>query len=266
MNFKIICTIFLFSCLLLLVTETSYALSIEPILITSSPDMDQILFDGKWTFFKEWKSSSLNRFTYDDDMTIILRTAHQENFIYFYVEVINDFILNKGMDKVTICIDSNNNKNIIPDDDDFCFSSTLGNKQGVVFQGGSVNGVTGNFQQSPNPENFIGIGNISDENSRYEKIPHPSYEFRIPIELIQRSDNYGFYLSVYEAQSQKFYSWPKDSMRENFFEIPSPVNWGDIISPDKSLPEINLPIIVLLISILVTILIPFKTKNLISRF
>ena len=266
MNFKIIFTIFLFSFVLLLVTENSYASSTEPILITTSQDMDQILFDGKWTFFKEWKSSSLNRFTFDDGMNIILRSAHQGDFIYFYIEVINDYISNKGMDKATICLDSNNNKNIIPDDDDFCFSSTLGNKQGVVFQGGSANGVTGNFQQIPNPKNFIALGNISDENSRYEKIPHSSYEFRIPIELVQRSDNYGFYLSVYEAQSQKFYSWPEESVRESFFKIPSPANWGDIISPDKSLPEINLPIIVLLISILATILIPFKTKNLISRF
>lgn len=266
MNSKLIFVILLSSFLVIIVFENSYALSQEPILITKSTDMNQILFDGKWTFFKEWKSSSLNQFTYDDGMNIILRSAHQGDFIYFYVEVINDFTLNKGMDKTTICLDTKNNKNIISDKNDFCFSSTLGNKQGVVFQGGSINGMTGNFQQISYPENFIGIGNISDENSRYEKIPHPSFEFKIPLELIQRSNNYGFYLSVYDAQSEKFYDWPKESVRENLFKIPSPANWGDVISPDKSLPELNLPIIVFMISILTLIILQSKTNFLIKRF
>ena len=266
MSFKIVVTIFLFSFSFVLISENSYASSIEPILITSSLAMERVLFDGKWTFYEEWKSSSFDKFSYDDGMTIVLRSAHQGDFIYFYVEAVNDFSLNKGLDKATICLDGNNNKNIISDEDDFCFSSTLGINQGVVFQGGSVNSVTGNFQQIHNSKNFISLGSVSDENSRYHQTPHTSYEFRIPIELVQRSDNYGFYLSVYEAQSQKFYSWPEESARKSFFKIPSPANWGDIVSPDKSLPEIHLPIIILLVSILATVLIPFKIKNLISRF
>lgn len=228
--------------------------------------MDKVIFDGKWTFKTEWKPTSLNDFVYDDGMRIILRSAHHDDFMYFYVDALNDFTLNKGMDKATICIDGQNNKNKISDDNDFCFSSTLDNKQGIVFQGGSVNAITGNFKKILNPENFIGISSISDENNRYSQVPHTSYEFKIPIDIIQRSDNYGFYLSVYDSNSHSFYTWPEESKRENFFKIPSPEQWGDIISPDKSLPELNFPFVVLMISIFTIIIIQSKVQILIKRF
>ena len=265
MNFKIIFVILIISITLLFPLRNTFASLTEPILITSSSSMDQVIFDGKWTA-SEWKPSSFNNFLYDDGTRIILRSAHQDSFMYFFVDAPNDFTLNKGMDKATICIDGENNKNKIPDDNDFCFSATLGNKQGVVFQGGSINGITGNFEKISNPENFIGISSISDENDRYSKIPHPSYEFKIPIELLERSDNYGFYVSVYDANLDKFYSWPINSTRENSSDIPPPSKWGDIISPDKSLPELNFPLIVLMISILTIIFVQSKAQILIKRF
>ena len=265
MNFKIFFAVFLISIMFLFPLQYTFALSVEPILITSSLSMDQIIFDGKWTA-AEWKYSSLNNFSYDDGTKIVLRSAHQGDFLYFFVDAVNDFTLNKGMDKATICIDGQNNKNKISDDDDFCFSATLGNKQGVVFQGGSINEITGNFKKISNPENFIGLSSVSDENDRYSKIPHPSYEFKIPINLVERSDNYGFFLSVYDGDSQSFYTWPNESLRENFLKIPSPNTWGDIVSPDKSLPELSLPSIILMISIFAIIIVQFRMPILIKRF
>ena len=265
MNFKIFFTFLLIFIIFLFPLKYSFASSTEPILITSSKNIDQVIFDGKWTD-SEWKNSSLNNFSYDDGMRIVLRSAHQDNFLYFFVDAINDFTINNGGDKATICIDGQNNKNKISDNNDFCFSATLGNKQGVVFQGGSINGITGNFEKISNPENFIGLSNVSDENDRYSKIPHPSYEFKIPIDIIERSDNYGFFLSVYDADSQSFYTWPYESQRENFLKIPSPEHWGDIVSPDKSLPELNLPSIILIISIFTIIVVQFRTPILIKRF
>ena len=243
----------------LILTSTSqyaYSSSNEPILITSSLSMDKVIFDGKWTFFTEWKDSSLNEFS-NDEIKIILRSAHQDNFIYFYIDTISDFTLNKGLDEAIICLDGQNNKNKILDENDYCFSAILENNEGIVFQG---NTETGNFEKIPNPENFIGLSSISDENNRYNKIPHVSYEFKIPINLIQRSDNYGFYLSVYDADSDVRISWPNNSHIEKSSKITSPNNWGDIVSPDKSLPELNLPLIVLMISILSIILLQSKSK------
>lgn len=255
MNFKLILFVFLF--LQVFSLQNSHGQEAEPILITISPDMEKIILDGKWTFFTEWKPSSLTTISFDDKQ-VILRTAHFENFIYVFIDSIDDFTLDKGADKATICFDGKNNKNLIADKDDYCFSSTLGYKQGTVFQGGSVNAITGNFQKIPNPEDFTAISSVSDENDRYTKIPHPSYEFKIPIDLIQRSDNYGFYLSVFDASTDTFYTFPAELTRENFFKIPSPSLWGDILSPDKSLPEFTLPLLLFGLMILSLIVIQIK--------
>jgi len=234
--------------------EQIYANS-DPILITHSNGINNVIFDGKWTDKTEWKQSSHNMFSYDDGMVIHLRTAHHEDFIYVFVDPINDETLDDKMDQATICFDGKNNKNEIPDNDDYCFSISLGQKQGILKQGSGNE----NFKIIDSEE-FIAISSVSDENDRYTITPHPSYEFKIPIEMLNRSDNYGFYLSVYDASLDKFYSWPENSTRENSSDIPPPSKWGDIISPDKSLPELNLPILIFGILIFTIILVQSKTK------
>lgn len=265
MKFETIFIILIIAITLFFPSKYVSSSSTETILITISTTMDEIIFDGKWTFPSEWKNSSLDQFTHDG-VNVILRSAHQDDFMYFYVDVLHDFTLNEGMDEAIICIDGQNNKNIIFDEDDYCFSFIIGNEQGVVFQGNSNNTNINNFEKILNPEDFIGIGNISDENNRYSKIPHVSYEFKIPIDIIQRSDNYGFFLYVYDADSSTFFTWPHELDKENSTKIHSPDMWGDIISPDKSLPELNLPLIVLMISILSILLLQSKTNILMKQF
>ena len=224
----------------------------EPILITHSTGIHNVIFDGKWTNEIEWKYSSHNTFSYDDGMNIHLRTAHYEDFIYVFVDPINDQTLDEQMDKATICFDGENNKNTVFDRNDFCFSVLLNQKQGILKQG-STNEIIDNVE-------FIATSSVSDENDRYSKNTHSSYEFKIPIELFGRSDNYGFYLSVYDASLDKFYLWPKNSTGENTSEIPPPSKWGDIISPDKSLPEMNIPILIFTVMIFTIILIQSRTR------
>ena len=246
--------------------EDIYAIS-EPILITQSSSMKNVIFDGKWTNYSEWKQSSHNPYTFENGEIIIhLRTAHFGDYIYVFVDSVNDLTLDEKMDETTICLDGKNNKSEIHDADDFCFSVSLGNNEGTVFQGNSIEESTTSMQIISNPDDFIAISSVSDENDRYTENPHPSYEFKIPIELIERSDNYGFYLSVYDASLDKFYSWPENSTRENSSDIPPPSKWGDIISPDKSLPELNLPILVFTILIFTIILVQSKVRIGISRW
>lgn len=239
--------------------ENAFATS-EPILITISPAMENVIFDGKWTNYLEWKQSSHNLYTFDNGEKIIhLRTAHFEDYIYVFVDPVNDLTLDEKIDEATICLDGKNNKSEIHDADDFCFSVLLGNNEGSIFQGNSIGESTTSMHKISNPDDFIAISTVSDENDRYTKTPHPSYEFKIPIELLERSDNYGFYLSVYDASLDKFYSWPESS-RNNSSDIPPPSEWGDIISPDKSLPELNLPILVFTILIFTIIIVQSKTR------
>jgi len=232
-----------------------YAVPSEPIMITISTSMNDLIFDGKWTNYLEWKQSSWNQLSYDDGMIIHLRTAHYQDFMYVFVDPVRDYTLDKGMDFTTVCLDGQNNKAKIPDKDDFCFTVSLGHNQGRVSQGGSPIALSGNFQKISNPDGFIAISTVSDENDRYTTTPHPSYEFRIPLELIERSPNYGFYLSVYDADSKTFYTWPKESHRESPFRVPSPSEWGDIVSPDKSMPEFEWPFLALLPAFLIVIIL-----------
>ena len=224
----------------------------EEIMITYTEDMDDLVFDGKWTFFGEWKRTSQTQILYEDNSLIQLRTAHQGDFIYVFIDVLRDYTLDKTSDRAMICIDGNNDKTVISGYDDYCFGMGLNSKNPFVLQGGSNIPTKSYFNKIQSPNGFIGISATSDNEDRYSQIPHPSYEFRIPIELFGRSDNYGFYMQVYDLSKNKFYSWPQH-IEVNNYEIPSPSLWGTIISPDKSLPELELPILVFSLTIIMTI-------------
>ncbi len=221
----------------IIIFSTGNAFASEPILITISSHLHKVIFDGKWTSEPEWKASSQDTLHYDDNSEIQLRTAFQDGYIYVFLDVISDTIIDKGADNALICFDGKNDKTRIPSFDDYCFSTSLSRKISFTYQGGGILGLNGHFQKIPNPENYIAIGNVSDENDRYSKIPHVSYEFRIPIDILERSDNYGFYIAVFEANSNVIYSWPTEVHQSRIFTIPSPSVWGDIISPDKSMTK-----------------------------
>ena len=106
-------------------------------------------------------------------------------------------------------------------------------------QGGSSLGLDSNFSRIPSHVDFIAIGNVSNENDRYSNIPHVSYEFRIYTELVGRSNTYGFFLVVNDANSNKFLTWSQNVEINNQFNIASPKNWGEVASIDNSLPEFS---------------------------
>lgn len=230
----------------------------NPILISISSDLDQVIFDGKWTTINEWKKSSYNHLKFDDGTEIHLRTAHQENFLYIQVNAASDMIIDKGSDSAIVCFDTKNDKTKIPQADDYCFSTSLGSNSYHTYQGGNISAINGFFKKISNDKNFIAVGAASDKVDRYNKTPHASYEFRIPLDVIGRSDNYGFYISVFDAHSQNNYSWPLNIEKKSILTIPSPSQWGDIVSPDKSLPEFNFPTlqIFLILLIMFTIVVP----------
>jgi hypothetical protein len=214
--------------------------------------MDQIDFDGKWSFYTEWKQSSLN--TYNDG-TIILRTAHQGDFLYVLIENLSDYTPTEKIDYAIVCLDGKNNKSLLPDNNDYCFMGVLGNENGFTYNGYSPSKLNGNFKKISNDPRTIMISSESDENDRYTKIIHSSYEFKIPIELIERESMYGFYFSVFDGDQERLFEWPQSVNSDRPYKIPSPSVWGEIISPDKSLPEFNVPILLSIIALTSTIII-----------
>ena len=221
----------------------SSAYAYEPIPITYSGTKDHVQFDGKWTFQYEWKESSLNTYSYEDgNKQVILRSAHQGNFVYILLDAVTDESINDGLDKAVVCFDTKNNKSIATDSDDFCFLSVLGNKTGIVYQGDANSGTKNSFKEIPNPNGFIGVGGTSDNNDRYSGVPHTSYELKIPTDVIGRNNIYGFYFAVYDDNAKKYYTYPTEITTNEM--ISSPSTWGEIYSPDKSLPEFYLPFLV----------------------
>jgi len=180
----------------------------EPILITISDYLDEIIFDGKWTFTNEWKPTSENHLRYDDLTQIYLRSAHQDEYVYVFLDLATDTVIDKGGDNALICFDVKNDKTDKPGIDDYCFFTSLSRKVSFSYNGDGLIGLNGHFKKISNPDGFVAISGIS--NDRYNKISHVTYEFRIPIDVIGRSDNYGFYMAVYEANSGIIYSWPTE--------------------------------------------------------
>jgi hypothetical protein len=217
------------------------AQSFEPIPITMSHTMDEVIFDGKWTHGSEWKASSLNTYIYDDDTQIILRSAHQENFVYIHLNPTTDHSVDLLEDYAVVCFDTKNNKSTHADDDDYCFMTIL-EGESIVYRGSNID----KFEEISMPEGFIGVGSVSDHNDRYTIVPHPSYEFRIPTDVIGRESVYGFFFLVYDANLQKAYTYPQDLPVSDL--VPSPNTWGEIYSPDKSLPEFEWPLVSLVLS------------------
>lgn len=235
----------------------------EEILITKSFDINKIIFDGIWSFETEWKRSSLEQVNTDNGIMNI-RIAHQDEFVYVMVNAVNDKHPDKGSDKAIICFDTNNSKSEKPDESHYCFMATLGKNTGVTLQGGSQSNLSSNFKNIKNHEKFIGIGNISTDIDRYSKIPHSVYEFRIPIEIINRSDNYGFFVMLVDSHKNKIYSWPEniEFERSTYPTIPGPNMWGNLISPDKSLPEIHLMYFVFALSMTTVLFFSHRIRSL----
>jgi len=233
---------------------SAYAQSIP---ITKSSGMEKVVFDGKWTFATEWKMSSKNTIQTESN-NIYIRTAHLDNFIYVMFDVIADKTIDNNQDNAIVCFDAKNNQSMHPDNNDFCFSIKLGSNNAVTLQG---TGISEGFKVVENHPDLIAVGASSDENDRYSQVPHASYEFRIPIELLERTDHYGFYVQVFDFTESITYTWPSEINLENS-DIPSPDKWGLIYSPDKSLPEYDLPIVVLLLGTFSIILFSWKNKKL----
>jgi len=253
-------SLFVFLIIVLLVPN-SFAES-NDIPITLGNQNIEIDFDGKWSFTAEWKASSLNEIKTDLG-PIYLRTFHLGNFIYVMIDAVADKTIDKGYDKATICFDSKNEKSITPDENDYCFSVTLGKKNPTTFRG---NQQLKEFEIIDNPSGLIAVADASDENDRYTSIPHSSYEFKIPIEPLERKDVYGFYVEVYDESSSQSFSWPPEIETNLLSNIPSPQKWGIIWSPDKSLPEFELPLVTMMFGIVAIIFISKKIVRLNSLF
>ena len=214
----------------------------QQIFTTYRDDGNATVFDGKWTFTQEWKRTSEDMIRFNDGNELSVKTGHDGNNLYVLLDFISQHKFAKFSDYGIVCMTTNSTKEIYPQKDDYCFLVTLGSHSPITLQGGDYLIQTNHFTKTKNDFGLIAIGGISDEHDRYSGIPHNTYEFKIPIKVVGRSDTYGFYVATYDANNNKVYNWPQNITNNEFPAIPSPSKWGHLISPDKSLPEFPWPI------------------------
>jgi len=217
--------------------------------------MKEVLFDGKWSFDREWKPTSLTLISTDSG-PIYIRSAHWENDIYVLVDVLADFTPTSE-DFVVLCIYPEFNTNSTNFPESFCFTTFLNSESFSVLK---WNDDAKSFVETHYHDNLIALGKTSDENDRYDKKPHPTYEFKIPLDPIGRYDSYGFFVGVYDSEKSTSFSSQEDLELDLTVELPSPDSWGEIFSPDKSLPEYPIPILVLGATVMAVILLSLKNR------
>jgi len=245
---------------IILVSIGTHSAFAEQIFITLREDADNTIFDGKWTFQQEWKNTSEDVITFDGGNKLAIRTGHDFENLYVFVDFISDTSIQKSADKSFVCIDSKMNGGNVPQSDDYCFMISVGSHNPITLQGGHKLAQTGYLAKIPNHPSLIAVGGVSDNNDRYSDVPHASYEFKIPLEIFGKSDKYGFYVVAYDAKANKAYSWPMYTATEKYPFLAPPDKWGQLISPDKSIPEFEWPVFVILPALLIVIcLTRFRT-------
>lgn len=250
----------MYELLILLFLGNALNASDNQIFTTVRAGADNIVWDGKWTFLQEWKPTSLNQV---DDL--VVRTGHDYNNLYILLDYISQTKLTKNSDSGIVCINANITKEQVLNENDQCFVITLGSNHPITLKGGSKFAVNDYLEKIPNNPDLIAVGGISDSNDRYSDIPHMSYEFKIPIKIIGKTDSYRFFAGVYDSADNQFYSWPNNHAAKIWPYVPASESWGELISPDKSLPEFPIPVIGLLISFLIMIYLTRKNFSTITR-
>jgi len=236
------------------IQESSAQDDSQSIPITIDNELNEKIFDGRWTHVTEWKNSSLE-YMRGESTQVTLRISHLEDFIYVLVDAVHDTTPGEQKDHAMVCFDSKVDNRTKPDTNNFCFISKLGSEKGVTLHWSEE---SQSFEMTESHSELIVVGGISDENDRYSKVPHASYEFKIPLELFGRYDRYGFFASSYDHSKIEISTWTVGVQVSTEAEIPDRLSWGFIHSPDKSLPEYELPISIFLISILLTFFITTK--------
>ena len=76
----------------------------DPIKITISHTMNDAIFDGEWSFKQEWKTSALDEFRFNGN-DLILRTAHQDDYMFVLIDVLGDGTYHHMADRAIVCFD-----------------------------------------------------------------------------------------------------------------------------------------------------------------
>ena len=235
----------------------------DELFITFTDADSEIILDGKWSNAHEWKKSSETIITQDNKKSFALRYAHNYEQIFVLIDVVDDISANSLKDKSLLCFEAETTESSIIDESKiYCFEKMLDGNLVTLIK--NVETLESSYKKIKNPPNVVATSGLSDQNDRYSKIPHISYEFQIPIDIIGRSNEYNVYVEVFDAETNSIMTWPSNpDVTESF--LTNSTEWGKMISPDKSIPEFPSPLIVFAILIVTILVIQLKLKTSLSN-
>ncbi|MGI0055912.1 MAG: hypothetical protein ACREAK_00905, partial [Nitrosarchaeum sp.] len=88
---------------LLLLPSINAAFAEGSIFITYSDTIESAIFDGRWTDRLEWKQSSWDKISTINGDAVHIRSAHQGDFIYILLDVVDDRSINHLSDRAVVC-------------------------------------------------------------------------------------------------------------------------------------------------------------------
>ena len=235
----------------------------DELLITFTDADSEIILDGKWSTAHEWKKSSETITTQDNQKLFALRYAHNYEQIFVLIDVINDTSVNSSKDKSLLCFEAKTTESSIIDQPrTYCFEIISDGTLTTLVKNLEIS--ESRYEKIKTPSDVIAIVGLSDQNDRYSKTPHVSYEFQIPIDLIGRSNEYNVYVEVFDAETNSIMTWPSNPNVSESLLANSNV-WGKMISPDKSIPEFPSPLIIFTVLIVTILAIQLKQKKSLSN-
>ena len=202
---------------------------IIPISFIDKADAPKI--DGLWTHGNEWKQASETIQNYDNGAQLVILTMHDGDYIYVLLELPTDETEDSG-DLAYVCFDTDHDSGE-PDANDYCFLLGMGSGELKTVSGLKDPGIGIDWKPVGNPDDARASSGMSA--SPYSSSPHATYEFKIPIDFLGPSDEYGFYAVVYDSSFYNRYAVPPKYSQADYIPIPS--QWGLLIFPDGTKPE-----------------------------
>jgi hypothetical protein len=195
--------------------------SISPTLIESS---DAPILDGVWTEPDEWSNAVETFVNYTDGSRLVVRTLHDENSVFILLEMPDDHLVDGH---ALVCFDTLHDGGYNLEPDDYCFALG-GNAREYRGDGYSKVG-----QQRDLVGGVVIERGLSGSNSPYYEVQnHVTYEYKIPLDYIGRSAEYGFWVTFDSPgevvdKAAKYY-WP-ESARGSYFKVAPPREWGLLV-------------------------------------
>lgn len=252
------------------------------------------IIDGKWTNPNEWIKGSETEIVHQEKgFKAYLRTLHDGKKIYILLDYVDDQSDTRGItgsfsDQAMVCFDTRNDGGDSFKPDDYCFmfhsidwllvSKGAGKTLTKLEEGRKITTVVG----------FEAVAGFSQINNPYQSgRPHRIYEIAIPIDYLNPSNNYGFRVMIMDGDSRTLLTWPQNDALWRYWSINDPKNcgvtivdqsipgqgfyfvcpgypnsWGNLVSPDNSIPEFPAGLLVLAIFLVAVIIFSKKTSKL----